>query len=409
MYDGKVWRTDNDGQILRLSRDTVKHIYKEAASLVDPDQRQALGKWAVSSEAERRLSAMVSLAQSEEGVPISPQELDQNHYLLNCQNGTLDLGTGELEPHDPKGFITKMIPVEYDPKAGCPQWMDFLETIFNWNYDLIQYVQRAIGYSLTGDTSEQCLFLLHGSGSNGKSTLLSCISELLGDFAQPADFKTFLATENETIRNDIARMMGRRFVTAVESQDGRRFSEVLLKQLTGGDTITARFLFSEYFDFKPAFKLWLAANHKPNIRGTDYAIWRRIRLIPFVVTIPEDKKDRKFVEKLRKELSGILNWAVQGCLEWQKNGLQAPDEVKNATEGYREEMDVLGAFLSECCILTPEVRAKAGDLYEKYKEWCASGGEFVLNQRIFGQQLTERGLERVKSSGNFWKGIGIKT
>lgn len=410
IWDGKTWHIDNDGQILRLAKDTVKTIYREATAIQDDEQRRTIGRWAVSSESEHRLKAMISLAESETGIPITTEQLDANHYLLNCLNGTIDLRTGVLSPHEPQNYITKIIPVEYIPGATCPQWIKFLETIFNGNHDLIRYVQKAIGYSLTGDVSEQCLFLLHGTGCNGKSTLLACLAMLLCDYAQTADFETFLIRKGEAIRNDLARMMGKRFISAVETEADRRLSEVVVKQLTGGDTITARFLFSEHFEFQPTFKIWLAANHKPNIKGTDYAIWRRIRLIPFNTTIPEDKRDPKLLEKLKGELPGILAWAVQGCLEWQKNGLQTPDEVKTATNGYREEMDVIGAFLAECCILTPEVKVIASDLYETYKRWCDENGEFALNQRSFGMKLTERGLDRTQAGGRrWWKGIGVKS
>jgi len=410
VYDGKTWNIDNNGQILRLAKDTVKQIYTEAATITDTYQRQSIAKWAVSSESEHRINAMISLAESEPGIPISPQELDTNQYLLNCLNGTVDLQIAQLKSHDPKTFITKVIPVAYDPAAQCPQWLEFLETIFAFNYDLIRFIQRAIGYTLTGDVLEQCLFLLYGLGANGKSTFIDVVSMLLGDYSQGADFETFLIHKNETIRNDLARMTGRRFISAIESEGERRLAEVLIKQLTGGDTITARFLFGEFFDFKPTFKIWLAANHRPTIKGTDYAIWRRIKLIPFNITIPEEKRISKTIlmDTFKKELPGILAWAVQGCLEWQKNGLQAPEEVKSATNNYREEMDTIGAFLEECCILTPEVKARAGDLYDTYKAWSAASGEYTLPQRSFGLRLTERGLERVKSSGNYWKGIGIK-
>ncbi len=411
VWDGKTWSIDNNGQILRLAKDTVKRIYEEAGLISDESQRKVVARWAVSSESEHRLNAMVTLAQSEESIPISPQELDVNPYLLNCLNCTIDLRTGQLRQHNSRDFITKTIPVEYDPASQCPQWLEFLETIFAFNYDLIRFIQRAVGYTLTGDVSEQCLFLLHGHGANGKSTLIDIVSMLLGDYSQGADFETFLIHKNEIIRNDLARMTGRRFISAIESEGERRLAEVLVKQLTGGDTITARFLFGEFFDFKPTFKIWLAANHKPNIKGTDYAIWRRIKLIPFNITIPEDKRipKSKLIEMFSKELPGILTWAVQGCLEWQRSGLKTPEEVKVATNSYREEMDSIGAFLGECCILTPEVKAKASDLYDVYKEWCENGGEYALSQRSFGLRLTERGLERVKSSGNYWKGIGIKT
>ncbi|GAN35009.1 MAG: hypothetical protein DYG83_18335 [Candidatus Brocadia sp. AMX2] len=407
VWDGKIWRIDNDGKILRLAKDTIRCLYEEAGEIADKYERQTLAKWAIASEAENRLRAMISLAQSEPSVPISPDRLDINPFFLNCLNGTIDLRTGQLKPHDPQDYITKIIPVEYTPDSQCSLWIEFLETIFNWNYDLIQYVQRAVGYSLTGDVTEQCLFLLHGTGSNGKSTLLSCLSMLLGDYAQTADFETFLIRKSETVRNDLARMTGKRFISAIEVEGERRLAEVLVKQLTGGDTITARFLFGEYFDFKPTFKIWLAANHKPNIKGTDYAIWRRIKLIPFNVTISEDKKDQKLLEKLKAEMSGMLTWAVQGCLQWQKNGLQTPDDVSRATNNYKAEMDAIGAFLSECCVLIPDAKVPAGKLYETYKRWCEQSGEYILSQRSFGTRLSERGFERKQSSGHWWKGIGI--
>lgn len=408
VWDGKTWHIDNNGQILRLAKDTVKHIYYEATQISDESQRKAIAKWGIKSEAEKYIKAMVSLVQSEPGIAISPTQLDSEPYFLSCLNGTVDLKTGVLKPHDPKDFITKTLPFEYNPKADCPLWIEFLETIFNWNYDLILFVQRAVGYSLTGDISEQCLFLLFGTGANGKSVFLKTMANLLCEFSQTADFETFLVKKNDGgVRNDLARMRGNRFISAIEAESGKRLSENLIKSLTGGDTISARFLFAEFFYFQPTFKLWLAANHKPNIRGTDHAIWRRIRLIPFNVTIPENRQDKKLEEKLRGELPGILAWAVQGCLEWQKNGLQTPEEVRTATNGYREEMDSIGAFISDCCVLLPDAKVQAGKLYEAYKKWAEENGEFILKQRDFGMRLSERGLERIESSGHWRKGIGL--
>ncbi|MBM2834940.1 MAG: phage/plasmid primase, family [Candidatus Brocadiaceae bacterium] len=230
--DGKSWVIDSNGQIFRLAKNTVKGIYVETANSVDPEERKTIAKWGIRSEEEKKLNSMVSLAKSEDGIPISPQELDTNLYLLNCLSGTIDLKTGQLKPHDPKNLITKIIPVEYDPAAQCPQWIEFLEKILNWNDGLISFLQRSIGYSLTGDTSEQCLFLLHGAGANGKSTFLKIIGFLLGDYAQTAIFDTFLAKKEErSVNNDIARMQGKRFISAIESEGERRLSEVLVKQL----------------------------------------------------------------------------------------------------------------------------------------------------------------------------------
>lgn len=411
-WDGKTWSIDDDGQIIRLAKETVKRIYQEAAGESDFNIRSNIARWALRSEEEKKIRAMISLAQSEEGVPISPGALDSDLFLLNCQNGTINLQTGKLMPHDPKNFITKIIPVEYNPNADYPTWIEFLDTIFNWNYDIIRFIQRAVGYSLTGSISEQCLFLLHGTGANGKSTFVKTVSKLLGDFAQASDFETFLVKNNDSgIRNDLARMKGKRFISAVETDAGKRLAETVIKQLTGGDTISTRYLFAEFFDFIPTFKIWLAANHKPNIRGTDHAIWRRIKLIPFNVTIPDEKQDKGLDDKLKAELPGILAWAVQGCLEWQTAGLQTPDEVKNATSEYRNEMDVVGLFLDECCLVKPEsteVKTVSGKLYEVYKDWCEGNGEHALNNQKFGKRLSEKGLRSGKTSGkNWWYGIGV--
>lgn len=408
LWDGKRWCLDNQAGILRLAKATAASISLESYKMGGHEQ---LAKWAWKSQFRDKLLAMVSLAESESEVLTSPGERDADKYLLNCSNGTLDLRTGELKPHNPANLITKIIPVKYDPHATCPAWIDFLETIFNWNYDIIPFVQRAVGYSLTGDTSEQCLFIPHGEGENGKSTFIDAVSTLMGEYGQAANVETFMVKKNDGgILNDIARMKGARFISAVETEEGKRLSEVLVKQLTGGDTLSARFLYGEFFDFKPEAKIWLACNHKPTIRGTDHAIWRRIKLIPFTVKISPEKKlpKEKVMATFRKELPGILTWAVQGCLEWQKNGLQTPDEVQAATGKYRDEMDTVGQFLDDTCILTPEVKAKASDLYDAYKTWCDTNGEYVLTQRNFGSRLTQKGLERVKTNGNFWKGVGIK-
>lgn len=410
IWNGKIWSIDDTGQIVRLAKESVKSIYREASNASD-ELREKVGKWAIRSESAGFLNSMVSLAQTEEGIPISPNELDTDPYLLNCKNGTINLRTGDLLPHNPKHFITKIIPVEYYPKAECPIWIEFLETIFNWNYDLINFIQRTIGYSLTGDASEQCLFLLHGTGANGKSTFLGTVKELLGDYAQTARFETFLLRDQERISNDLARMQGKRFITSIEAEGERRLSEAVIKQLTGQDTITARFLYGEYFEFPAQFKLWLACNHKPIIRGTDHAIWRRIKLIPFNVTIPENKQDKLLDKKLKAEFPGILAWAVQGCLEWQKNGLQTPDEVKAATNDYRNEMDVIQTFIDECCFVKPgstEVKTISGVLYGAYKNWCEQNGEHTLDNRTFGRRMSEKGMKAGKSSGKNWcYGIGL--
>lgn len=409
VYDGRRWIKDATGEIERKAKRTVVALGSEAALISDDDARKAALKWALRSESDARIAAMIALAQSEPEVPVLIDDMDANPWLLNCNNGTIDLRTGELGPHRRTDLITKLVPVDYDPEAECPLWGAFLDTSMDGNKNLMGFLARALGYSLTGDTSEQALFLLYGTGANGKSTFLEVNRALLGEYAQTADFSTFLIRDRDSARNDIARLVGKRFVAAAEVEGGRRMAEVLVKQLTGGDTIAARFLFREYFEFRPTFKIWLAANHKPTIRGSDHAIWRRIRLIPFTVTIPADQQDPRLSEKLRDELPGILAWAVRGCLEWQRDGLGVPDEVKAATEGYRQEMDALADFLAENCIVADYARVKAGALYETYREWCKSTGEDALSQKALGMRLTERGFQRQRSTGNahFWYGIGL--
>lgn len=409
IWNGKLWVKDRTGQIYRLAKETVASIYFEAAQAVDSEERKALAKHATRSESEARIKAMVSLAESEPGIAVTPDQLDSNPWLLNCSNGTIDLRTGELKPHSREDLITKLTPVNYDMHAECPTWIAFLDKILQGNVNLRKFLQKVIGYCLTGDTREQALFFLYGTGANGKSTLINILLSLLGDYSLQTPTEMLMMSDRGGIPNDIARLKGARFVTAVEAGEGRRMAEVLVKQLTGGDTITARFLHQEFFEFKPQCKIFLAANHKPIIKGTDHAIWRRIKMIPFTVTIPEEEQDKHLLDKLKSELSGILAWAVKGCLAWQQLGLGTPDEVKVATEGYRAEMDVIAGFIDECCHVHPAVSVQASAIYEAYCKWCKENGEEAQNQKKFGMALTEKGFIRDRGTGNrnIWRGIGL--
>lgn len=410
IWTDKRWLIDPNGTIIRLAKDTVRVIYSEAAASLMDDERKNLAKHAIRSESEARIKAMISLTESELGIPILPEQLDANPWLLNCQNGTIDLRTGQLQQHQHENYITKIIPVEFDPKATCPTWIRFLNDIMAGNQDLIEFLQKAVGYSLTGSTQEQVMFIMHGSGQNGKSTFIDTINALMSEYAKQTPTDALMIKKNNGIPNDIARLKEARFVSAVETEEGHRLAEVLVKQLTGGDTITARFLHQEFFEFKPQFKIWLATNHKPVIRGTDYAIWRRIKLIPFTVTIPPEKKDKHLVTKLIDELPGIFQWAISGCLEWQKNGLQEPKEVIAATENYRAEMDVISDFLDERCVIKPYAKAKVSDIYKAYIEWCEINGEKSLSRRAFNNRLKERGFTNKQGTGGYyyWEGLGIK-
>jgi putative DNA primase/helicase len=407
VWTGAQWERDDTGKVHRLAKATVRGIYKEAASAQDEGRRKALARHATGSEAEAKIRAMLELVKSE--VPVSPDELDADPWLLNAPNGTVDLRTGELSAHKREDLITKMAGAEYILDAEAPNWTAFLERVLP-SEELRVFVHRGSGYSATGTTSEQCLFINHGSGANGKSTFQEALHEALGDYATRTPTEMLLTKRAGGVPNDVARLKGARFVSASETEEGRRFAESLIKDLTGQDTISARFMRAEWFDFKPTHKLWVSTNHKPEIRGTDTAIWRRIRLVPWKVTIPPAEQDRKLPETLHGERPGILAWIVQGCLEWQREGLRPPDDVRRATGEYRIEMDVLAGFIAECCEVDLNLWDYAKDLYASYKRWCGDAGEQPESQRRFGGGLTERGFSRDRGGSrgaHIWRGIRL--
>lgn len=407
-WDGTRWRIDDTGAVVRCAKATSRAIFQEAAEARSDDQARALSKWAIRSQAEARLGAMIALAQSEPDVPVIPEHLDADPWLLNVANGMLDLRTGDLQPHDRDMLVTKLAPVSYDPHATCPTWLTFLDQVMASQPEMVAFLQRAVGYSLTGSTRERALFLAYGTGSNGKSTFLETLRAVCGDYAMKTPTDTLLSKSDAGIPNDVARLKGARFVAASESDEGRRLAESVVKAMTGSDTLSARFMRGEWFDFKPEFKLWLATNHKPTIRGTDKGIWDRIKVIPFTVRIEEANQDRELHSKLLAELPGILAWAVRGCLAWQRDGLSIPRDVVTATDAYREEQDILAAFLADRCVVTATASARASELYTEYKQWCDTSGEHPQSQRRFGSALAERGFQRVHGRhGWVWIGVGL--
>lgn len=408
-WNGQRWKKDDENQIYHLAGLTVRGMVGEAQNLPG-NERSELIRWSLKSEARDRIRAMVDLCSSNPTVVTSLNVFDNNPWLLNFENGTLDLKTGKLQEHDQTDFLTKISPIKFDPGATCPLWQSFISRIMGGNAGLIEYLQKAFGYSLTGSTKEQDIFIPFGTGANGKSTALNTVMALLGqDYAKQTSATALLTKQNETAGEEIAILAGSRFVATIEVDDGRRLAESLVKQLTGGDRVRARFLFSNSFEFLPTFKLWLATNHRPKVTGTDKGIWRRIKLIPFNVAIPENEQDRDLPEKLKEELPGILNWCVEGCLKWQREGLTPPTEVVFATDTYRAEMDTLLSFLADCCKLESDLKCTVKLLYESYREWCSSNGEQILSQRKFGAQLRERGFVTFSGTGNitYWRGVGV--
>jgi putative DNA primase/helicase len=408
-WDENRWLRDEDGEALRKAKHTARGIFAEASAAPDPNIRQQLAMHGSRSEKANALTAMLFLAQSEPEIAIKSADFDRDPWLLNVQNGTVDLKTGILKPHDRRDLMTKLSPVKYSADAKCPKWEKFLHRIMNNNSEMVLFLQRAIGYSLTGDVSEQKFFYFYGSGANGKSTFLNIAREMLGDYAKQAAPELLAAKQPGSHPTDVADLEGSRFVVAVEVEMGRRMAEQLVKQLTGGDMVKARKLYQDFSEFAATFKLFLAANHKLTVQGDDHGIWRRVLLVPFEVKIAENKQDKRLLDKLRTELSGILAWAVKGCLDWQKQGLNPPPEVQSATEKYRSEMDTVETFLNDRCVTGPNERVKVLDLFNAFIQWCGKNGEQPrLNRNEFGTRLKNRGFKsKRRGSGWMWLRLGL--
>lgn len=408
VWDGRRWERDHAGAVYELAKATVARMWRDAGQIEDADRKKAAVAWALRSEAAARIDAMVRLARTDPRIVVSPDDLDADPWALNVRNGTVDLRTGQLRPHRPADLHTKIAGVHHDQHAQAPAFDRFLETIIP-DGDVRVFIQRAVGYSLTGLTTEQLLFFAHGSGANGKSTLFETLLTLLGDYGRHSE-PDLLLVKGDAHPTGVADLMGARLVVTSEIEEGRRLAEATVKQLTGGDRIKARYMRQDFFEFAPTHKLFLHANHRPIVRGTDHAIWRRLRLIPFTVTIARSDQDPNLAKRLEHELPGILNWALAGVRDWHAHGLTEPLAVQAASDDYRADMDLLGAFLDETCVLLPGIQCAADALYKAYTDWCDDNGERPLSQRRLGQTLTERGLDRKKwgpARRWHWLGIGL--
>jgi putative DNA primase/helicase len=409
VWTGNRWQMDDGYLIHDKGLQMIRGIYDELLETDDYRDRMEIEKYAMQSEAVRRRKAFIEAASWIPDLNITSNDVDKNPWLFNVANGTIDLRNGEFREHRQEDMITKIARVTYDEKAECPVWKKFIREIMNYNTDLIDFLHTAAGWAITGDTSEQTMFILFGSGANGKSTFLNTLMRLLGDYAIATPTETFMKRSGEQISNDIARLRGTRFVTTTEAEQGKRLSEPLIKQITGNDAMTARFLYGEFFDFIPTFKIFMATNHKPVIRGTDYGIWRRIKLIPFTTTITADKQDKHLEDKLLHEGPGILNWLVAGARHWSEKGLITPPAISNATEEYRNEMDVLGNFIKERCVQGPGISVRARELFKAYQEWCEENNEHACSERFLALRLKELGLERFRTAeARYWNGIMLK-
>lgn len=396
-YHDGMWQRSAD-IALNKARETARAIMDDA----DPeDTRCPIGKWAEESLSAHKIESMLRLAKSDPALSIEPKQLNSNPFLLGCTNAVVDLKTGRDMPHDPGYLITNQAAVRYDREAVCPTWIRFLQDVTEGNRDLIDMLQQAVGYSLTGSIEEQALFILYGTGANGKSTFTNTVHKMLGSYATWMPAESFMLKRfGGTTSNDIAGLHDKRLVLASEPELGATFCESKIKAMTGENTICARFLYGEFFEFEPKFKIWLSTNHKPKIKGTEEAIWRRIKLIPFSVVIPPEKRDKDLLAKLFAELPGILNWAIEGAIEWKRNGEIKMAEVATvATDAYRVEQDFLSDFINDSIEVDPTSCVSKKDLYTVYKKWSESTGSFVLSMRRLSSMLEEKGFKDTKKHG----------
>jgi putative DNA primase/helicase len=406
------WEEDINGQIVRDTKYATRRRLKAAMTIEDDVLRKAEIKWARQSESLPRLKSMLELSQAERPLADSGTEWDSRPFLLGVKNGVIDLRSGKLREGRPSDKITLHSNIEFDPNAQCPRWGQFLFEIFAGDTELIEFVQRAVGYSLTGDTSEQVIFLCYGTGANGKSTFLEVLREVAGGYGYNLPFSAFELRARSTIPNDVAALDGRRFVTAIETNESVELNEARMKALTGSDRVTARHLYKEFFTFIPRAKFWLAFNHRPYVADDSQGFWRRIRLIPFLVQFPEETADKELMPILKAEAAGILAWAVRGALAWKNNGLGMPSAVKQASEAYREESDPLEDFIVERCTTAPEVQCAAADLWEEYKSWATENlVDRPLDRRAFSRRLETRGFNKIRTGHDrtwTWRGISVE-
>jgi putative DNA primase/helicase len=407
-YDGKRWARDLAGERFRAAKAVVRAIYGEAAECLDDERRKALVSWARRSESQARLDSMLALARWEPPITARAEYFDADAFLLNTANGLIDLRTGQSRPHTPEAMVTKLAPVDYQDTAKAPLFDRFLSQIIP-SAEVRHYLQVWAGYSATGSTREERLSVWYGSGRNGKTTLARVIQFALGDYAKQVDPEILMEHRNDQHPTGRAGLQGVRAAFASETAENSRMSTSTMKALVSNDRISARFMHQDFFEFEPTHSLTLLTNHKPEIRTTDEGTWRRLDLVPFTVTIPENAKDTALPRKLQQEAAGVLVWIVTGAAEWLESGLPRVEEITAATKEYRAESDMLGDFMTDRCVIGAEETVPAKDLYGAYVEWCEGNKEKPLGKTHFGRQLKERGFTSDRSKfTRLWCGIGLR-
>jgi putative DNA primase/helicase len=412
LWDGTRWKPADDSQVLQLATETVRLMEEELEQLHGTPDFQAMKSWVRQSQNRSHLRAMLALSCGDPRIVLEPSKLDNQPMLLNLKNGTLDLESLTLRSHEQHDLLTRVVPVDYRLSAKCPRFRRFVKEIFGGSTLMTAYVQRALGYGLLGRNPENALFVLQGDGANGKSVLLNTIRTILGpDYAIQGNASTLIAGRRSCgIRDDLANLRSYRFVAAAETGDESRLDEALVKQITGGEPIRCRLLYGNEFEYDPQFSVYLATNYLPVIQGVDRGIWRRIHLIPFAVSIPEDQQDRNLPQELAGESEGILQWLIEGLTSYREEGLAPPDSVKEALQTYRANEDTLGQFIKMRCETgSTRIHVGAREIYTAYAAWTKEAADVPLNVRQFKSQLQRRGFTAKRvTSGIIWQGIQLR-
>ncbi|WP_256263310.1 phage/plasmid primase, P4 family [Staphylococcus sp. HMSC072E01] len=409
IYDGQKWKVDDRGAIRKLIDEMIESIKNEkvlhSEDVTEEEAREAFQKYYKKTRGTQSKKNIMNELMHRKTV--TPDEFDKDDMLLNVANGYIDLTSRELYKHDINRMFSQIANTDYSEKMQPAVWLDFLNDIFAGDKAVIRYIQKALGYSLTGSTREQVMFILFGKGRNGKSIFVETIAEILGDYSNNMQAKSLMVKKNDNVNTDIARLSKARFVTSSEPNEGFRFDEGLIKQITGGDKVTARFLYAEEFEYTPKFKIWVSTNHKPIIRGTDDGIWRRLVLIPFDVQIPEEKVDKDLKYKLLREAPAILNWMAEGAYMWMREGLELPEKLRASSKAYRTEMDVIEQFIEDECKRVDDGRVKANELYSVYKNWANENNAYKMSNKDFGQKMKEKFKSKRMTNGMFYLGLEI--
>jgi len=411
IWNGQFWEKDITQKVKNLAIKSARYRKKLAAGIKDKEKSKAYFAFGLQSESKVRVGFCLDMAKIMSPVATVTKDWNSKRYLLQFTNGVLDLKTMSFEPGKPEYMICQSTDYDYDQEATCSTWNRVIDEIMGGNNNLVSFVQRACGYSMTGNTSEQCLFLLHGTGANGKGVLQDVLRWSLGDYAQDSPFSAFEYRYGSSQSNDLARLHSAHLVTSAESGESKRLDEERLKAITGCDPVTARFLYQEYFTYTPKFKLWLAVNSLPRVNDFSFGFWRRIRLIPFDVKFSGEKDDKQLREKLKPEVSGIMNWFLQGYTEWREHGLQPPEEVIQATKDYQNEADVVAEFLGSFIVYGEEFKVKASELYLAFLEWLESEHpKMKITQTLFGRRISQSTGIKSEKVGQFkyYFGFGLK-